>query len=170
LTEPLALRFTYTEDDYVKAVRLRNRKRGGRWLDVAAGVGAIAFGGVTWALEGFSALRLTLVVLGLVFLGMIVAADFVLPRVWFRREAKFQDEYTLTFKDEGVDFHTSRIHSLVEWSFYEALIEGPETFLLTYGRNQFSAIPKRVFENAEQEARFREFVTAKLAANQAPPS
>jgi hypothetical protein len=165
---PITLHFTYTETDYVRAVRLRNRRRTGGWFDLIAGLGVTAFGAVTWWFEGYSALRLTLVVLGLVFLFMLVTTEVVLPRWWFRREPKLQDPYTLTFSDAGIDFRTSRIHSQLEWALYHGFAESPTTYLLLYGHNQFSAIPKRVFESPAQEARFRALVKAKLGAGGRP--
>lgn len=166
--EPITLHFTYTETDYVRAVRLRNRKRAGGWFDLVAGLGVTAFGAVTWWLEGYSPMRAMLVTLGLVFLAMLVATEVVLPRWWFRREPKLQDPYTLTFSDTGIDFRTSRIHSQLEWALYHGFAESPTTYLLLYGHNQFSAIPKRVFESPEQEARFKALVAAKLGAGSRP--
>lgn len=162
VNEPITLHFTYTEADYVRAVRLRNRRRAGGWFDLVAGLGVTAFGAVTWWRDGYSSMRATLVALGLVFLAMLVATEVVLPRWWFRREPKLQDPYTLTFSDAGIDFRTSRIHSQLEWALYHGFAESPTTYLLLYGHNQFSAIPKRVFEDSEQEARFKALVAAKL--------
>jgi hypothetical protein len=101
--------------------------------------------------------------LGALLIVMALLSDHVLPRVWFRREPKFRDAYTLTFMDEGLDFRTSRLHSLIEWGFYRSLVEGPHTYLLMYGKRQFSAIPKRAFSSPEQEVRFKALVEAKLA-------
>jgi hypothetical protein len=164
----ITLHFTYTETDYVRAVRLRNRRRAGGRFDLVAGLGVTAFGAVTWWHEGYSSMRAMLVALGLLFLAMLVATEVVLPRWWFRREPKLQDPYTLTFSDTGIDFRTSRIHSQLEWALYHGFAESPTTYLLLYGHNQFSAIPKRVFESPEQEARFKVLVAAKLGAAARP--
>ena len=84
----------------------------------------------------------------------------VVPRAYFRGDARFHDRHELTFSDEGVKVKTSQIDSKLAWSLYSRVVEGRDMYLLLYGKDtrMMTAAPKRVFINKEQENQFRELL------------
>jgi hypothetical protein len=87
---------------------------------------------------------------------------FVAPRQRFRSDPKFVDEYFLQFSDDGIQFKTAQIDSLLQWSLYNKVLENERFYILIYGKNMISVIPKRAFADAKQEAAFSEMLGRNL--------
>ena len=152
------LAFRYTERDYVRAARANAASRARLWLDIQALL-VSAFVGFYflhstpsyWYGVGMLGLSALLVL-------MFVAAFVVIPRMVFRSDPKFQDEYSLDFSPEGIHFRTDHIDSQLQWSLYSKALIDVYSFVLYYGTRSFTVIPKRVFESAEQEAAFEKLL------------
>jgi len=97
-----------------------------------------------------------------VFVLILVAAFSVIPVIVFRREAKYRDNYSLTFSSENIHFRTIHIDSQLQWSMYSRALIDAHSFVLYYGSRSFSVIPKRVFETAEQQAAFEKLISEKI--------
>jgi len=106
-----------------------------------------------------------LIFIGVAWLLIWFLQLFVVPRQAFRREPKFRDEYLLQFSDDGIHFKTAQIDALIQWSLYSKVIENERFYLMVYGQNMISVIPKRAFSNSHEEAAF-----AKLLRRQLPTS
>jgi len=165
MAETISLRFKYTQEEYAAASRLYMLRSAEFWirfivstlfcaggiylvsmLDMDLGIAFfLTFIGVVWLLIGF--------------LQLVVE-----PRQAFRREPKFRDEYLLQFSDDGIQFKTAQIDALVQWSLYSRVIEDERFYLLVYGRNMMSVIPKRAFTSEEQERAFDELLKRQLPA------
>jgi hypothetical protein len=87
-----------------------------------------------------------------------------LPRKYFRGDLKFRDRWEFTFSEEGLLARTQQIDSKLAWSLYTRVLEGPEIFLLIYGKDlrTMTLVPKRAFENEAQQNAFRELVTRQI--------
>jgi hypothetical protein len=90
---------------------------------------------------------------------LLVAAFTVIPRIAFRREPKFRDDYALTFWADGIHFRTAHIDSQLQWSMYSRALVDAHSYVLYYGVRQFTVIPKRVFQNAEDQQAFEQLLT-----------
>ena len=90
---------------------------------------------------------------------MLVAAFMVIPPLIFRREPKFRDDYSLTFSPEGIHFRTALFDSQLQWSMYSRALVDAHSYVLYYGSRQFTVIPKRVFQSAEQQQAFEQLLT-----------
>jgi hypothetical protein len=93
---------------------------------------------------------------------MLVGAFSVIPKLNFRREPKFRDEYSLAFSPEGIHFRTAHIDSHLQWSMYSRALVDAHSFILYHGTNSFTVIPKRVFETPEQLALFERLISEKI--------
>ena len=120
------------------------------WLDVCAIV-VVGLAGI-WFWPFLS---------GKVFLGVsasfmliLFAAFVVIPPLAFRREPKFRDEYSLTFSHQGIHFQTPHVDSNLAWDLYSRALVDSYSYVLYYGSRTFTVIPKRVFQNTEQQAAF----------------
>jgi hypothetical protein len=93
-----------------------------------------------------------------VFALILVAAFLVIPQLAFRYEPKFRDEYSLTFSPENIQFRTANIDSHLEWSLYTKVLVNAHAYLLYWGSRTFTVIPKRIFQNTQQQEAFDELL------------
>jgi hypothetical protein len=89
---------------------------------------------------------------------MLIAAFAVIPSVAFRRQPKFRDEYSLSFSSEGIHFRTTHIDSDLKWGMYTWALVDAYSFILYYGSQQFTVIPKRVFESPSRREAFEQLL------------
>ena len=82
--------------------------------------------------------------------------------IFFKRNPKFRDEYTLTFKQENLHFKTISIDSTLLWSHYDSVIEDSILFLLNYGKSMYTVVPKRAFKNEDEINQFRKLVQTNI--------
>ena len=139
---------------YASQLRLR--------LDIPVTVVVLAIGLYLLRSTDLYWLGLALIVVAAAFALLLVAAFTVIPRLAFRREPKFRDDYSLTFSAEGIRFHTEHINSQLEWSLYSRAMIDAYSYVLYYGARQFTVIPKRVFQSAEQQEAFEQLLTRQI--------
>jgi len=90
---------------------------------------------------------------------MLIAVFTIIPPLAFRREPKFRDDYALTFSPEGIHFRTAHIDSRLQWSLYSRALIDAHSYILYYGSRQFTVLPKRIFQSAEQQQAFEQLLT-----------
>jgi hypothetical protein len=157
------LTFRYEENDYVRALRAHYASHLMLRLDI---VGTIIVGIAGAFLLGSARLHwlgVACVVIAVVFALLLIAAFTVIPRLIFRREPRYRDEYSLTFSSDGIHFRTAHIDSQLKWSMYSRALIDAHSYLLYYGGRQFTLIPKRVFQNAEQQQSFEQLLTQQIS-------
>jgi hypothetical protein len=152
------LSFRYLESDYVRAFRAHYGSRLRLAIDVVVTGVLIVGGAYLWRSPGLRWLGVGCVVIAVVFSLLVMAAFTVIPLVIFRREPKFRDDYSLTFSPEGIRFRTARIDSQLQWSLYSRALVDAHSYVLYYGSNQFTVVPKRVFQSPEQRQAFEELL------------
>jgi hypothetical protein len=163
MNQNVSLTFRYLESDYVRALRTHYRTRLRLRLDVAVVVLTAGVGVYFWRSSDLRWLGVIGVVVSVLFALMLIAAFTVIPHLVFRREAKFRDEYTLTFSPEGIHFRTASIDSQLQWSLYPRALVDAHSYLLYYGSTQFTVIPVRVFQNAEQQEDFERLLAQRIS-------
>jgi hypothetical protein len=163
LMETISLRFKYTEEEYIAATRFYLTGSTGFLIRlvlssifVMAGIFLVSF------LHLDSVISFLLTFVGVVLLLIWALLFFVVPRQRFRRDPKFRDEYTLQFSDDGIQFKTAQIDALVQWNLYSKVIKNERFYLMVYGQDMISVIPRRAFASAQQEAAFDELLKRKL--------
>ncbi len=160
--ETINLKFRYLESDYVRALRAHYASRLRLRLDIAV-IAAVVLLGAYEIRSGSGAFGTMMVCLAALFGMMLLAAFFIIPKLAFRREPKFRDDYALTFSTEGIHFQTAHVDSQLQWSMYTNALVDEQSFILYYGTRQFTVIPKRVFrDNAEREA-FQELLARNIS-------
>jgi len=80
----------------------------------------------------------------------------------FKRNPKFGETNNIDFSDEGIHFKTSSIDSKLKWDIYDGLLEDEELFVLPYGGQMYTVIPKRCFTEPEMTVTFRNLVRSKV--------
>src|SRR5712664_40035 len=158
------LTFRYSEQDIVRAMRAHVASRLRLKFDIVLVLAMALFGAYSWRSLDSPRYGMALVGVSAVFALMLIAAFGVVPALVFRREAKFRDEYSLTFSPEGIHFRTVHINSQLQWSMYSRALVDAHSFVLYYGSRSFTVIPKRVFETTEQQAAFERLIEMKIPA------
>jgi YcxB-like protein len=162
MDSPVSLTFRYSELDIVGAMRAHYASRLRLKLDGVVVLGTAALGVYFWESADSRWYGMMLLVFSAVFVLMLVAAFGVIPHLAFRRQPKYRDEYSLTFTTEGIHFRTAHIDSQLEWTLYDRVIVDARSFILYYGSDEFTVIPKRVFDSAEQRAAFEHLISQKV--------
>jgi hypothetical protein len=153
------LSFRYLESDYTRALRAHYASRLHLRLDIVVAIVLAGIGAYLWRSPGLHWLGVGCVLIAALFALMLVAAFTVIPRIAFRREPKFRDDYALTFTPDGIHFRTAHIDSQLQWSMYSRALVDSHSYVLYYGSRQFTVIPKRVLQNAEDQQAFEQMLT-----------
>ena len=81
----------------------------------------------------------------------IYRISYIIIRIHFFMNPKNKHKQKLIFSEKNILYNTNGIESKIEWSFYNRGIETNEAFLLFYGKNMYSVIPKRAVKTEEME-------------------
>lgn len=163
LNSTIHLSFRYAESDYVRAMRAHYASQLRLRLDIPVTVVVLGIGVYLLRSADQYWLGVALIVVAAAFALLLVAAFTVIPRLAFRREPKFRDDYSLTFSPEGIHFRTEHIDSQLEWSLYSRAMIDAHSYVLYYGARQFTVIPKRVFQSPEQQEAFETLLTQQIS-------
>lgn len=151
---PIVLSFRYRKEDVVRAMRAHYSSVMRPRLDGALAILLLAVGIYCCWIPNLKWFAIFSLAASGTFLMMLVAAFGVIPHLLFSREPKYRDDYSLTFSDEGIHFHTVHIDSQLEWNLYSRALVDRSSYLLYYGSRAFSIIPKRVFQSREHLTEF----------------
>jgi len=158
MTPAIELSFRYSENDYVRAFQAHFSSKHRLWLDVVVAVITLALG--INLLSSSSRWLGVVAIVAVACLALVrLVAGLVVPRLIFRREPKFRDDYFLTFSSDGIHFRTTHINSQLQWSMYSEALIVSQSYILCYGSRQFTVIPKRVFSSTEQQQAFEQLLT-----------
>lgn len=81
----------------------------------------------------------------------------------YKWNPKFKDEYTLTVTPEHLRFKTSTIETTVKWDHYTKVVETDRIFVLVYGKQMYSVIPKRALPGEEEVRTLRNLLNQCIA-------
>jgi len=162
MNSTIQLTFLYAERDYVRAMRAHFASRLRIKLDLAVAAAAALSGIYLWQSPDLRWWGVGLLCTSATLLLMLFAAFFLIPRLVFRREPKFRDEYSLSFSPEGIHFRTAHIDSQLQWSMYNRVLIDAYSIVLYHGVQSFTVIPKRVFESPEQLAALERLISESI--------
>jgi hypothetical protein len=157
MNETVNLAFCYSKSDIVRAMRSHYASRMRPRLDIAMAVALAAAGAYLWHSPDSHWFGVFCLGASLVFILFLFAAFIVGPPLAFRLEPKYRDDYSLTFSPEGIHFRTVHIDSRM-WSLYSRALVDAYSYILYHGSRTFTVIPKRVFQNADQQRAFEELL------------
>lgn len=95
------------------------------------------------------------------FFNLLSIAPLV-TRYRFNRNPKFRELNHISFESDEIHFKTTSIDSKLKWSLYDGVLEDEQLFLLTYGSQMYSVIPKRCFKDSQSLDAFRALAEAKV--------
>lgn len=153
MNETIDLSFRYSRSDIVRAMRAHYASHMRPRLDIVMAIGLAAVGAYLWHSSSHW-LGVFFVGTSVVFVVFLFTAFVIMPPLAFRLEPKYRDDYSLVFSAEGVHFRTVHIDSQLLWSLYSRALVDAYSYILYYGSRTFTVIPKRVFQNPEQQEAF----------------
>lgn len=156
------LSFRYSEQDYLRAMRAHFKSRLRLKLDIVVIVLSAVLGFYEWHSLDSPLWGIGLISLSVVFALVLAVAFGIVPRMVFRGDPKFRDQYSLTFSAGGIHFQTVHINSQLEWGMYSRALVDEHSFVLYHSRRSFTVIPKRVFESPEHLAAFERLLSEKI--------
>lgn len=161
--EPIVLNFDTILSDHLHANRFYRRHSFFARVDKVVTVLLLLLG--IWAVDSAGIQWWTVVPFPLAVAEWFDLLSIAPIQVWifFKRNPRFKERYTLEFCDNDIHFKTATIDSKLEWSFYNGLMESDRVFLLTYGRGMYAVIPKSAFRDSLQMDQFRALVKGKVA-------
>lgn len=163
MNSTINLPFRYLQTDYVRALRAHYASHLRLPLDILVILVLLGAGVYLWRSPGLHWLAFAAVALAVAFALVLFAAFTVIPVLAFRREPKFRDEYSLAFSPEGIHFRTAHIDSQLQWNIYSRALIDAHSYVLYYGSRQFTLIPKRVFQSADQRQAFEQLLTDRIS-------
>lgn len=161
--QPIQLKFTHTEAEYLAATRLLLFGQKVLLARTAVSLALVVAGVMMLSLLGDFAFPLWATLL----IGVVMAGGFAYmglvdaPRRFFRKDPKMRDEFLLTFSSDGVTVKTPQIDSKLAWSLYKGVQENKTVYVLVYNdpaRMSMTLVPKRAFRDAVEELEFRRLV------------
>jgi len=159
MNETISLSFRYSESDIARAVRSHYASRMRPRLDIVMAIGLAAAGGYLWRFPSSHWSGVFAIGASAVFVLFLLAAFVVAPPLVFRLTPKYRDDYSLTFSAQGIHFQTVHIDSHLQWSLYSRALIDAYSCILYHGARTFTVIPKRVFQNSEQERAFEQMLS-----------
>ena len=163
MNDVVHLSFRYEEVDYVRALRAHYKTRLHLRLDLVIVLLLIGAGLYLWSSPNLHWSGVVALGLAGFFVLLLGTAFFIIPPIAFRREPRFRDDYSLEFSAEGIHFRTAHIDSQLSWSLYSKALVDAHSFILYYGTNSFTLIPRRVFQSVEQRQMFEEMLSKHVA-------
>ncbi len=156
----ISIQFTYSQDEYVKA--FRQYLFASRTMTTVSIIIAGAYFIFTMfylPLSGFSPLSIAAAAISIIYIVLFWTLYVYVPNFAFKNTVKFQEEYFLSFSDDGISFKTESINSQLKWSIYRQVIETSDFIFLVQNSRMYTIIPKRTFSKSEMLESFRELVT-----------
>jgi hypothetical protein len=162
MSEEIAVSFQPELRDQIRASVAHYRAGRLRICDRVAGSLAFLAGLVTLFLSGWRWWLAILFPLAIMEWSDFLHGHTLQAWIFFLRNPKFRERYSLIFRPDGIHFKTATIDSALAWSFYDSVIEDSAVFLLRNGKSMYSVIPKRAFNTEDELCRFREMVRSRV--------
>ena len=161
MSESVKLQVRQEAKDYVAAVRAFFLRDYGLFKTLVATclMGAYI---VFWLLLMDVSLFVALVPALLVVWANVAALLLSGPRRRFLRDPKLRQDFEIEFSDDGILLNAPDMAARMNWNYYSRVVETRTLYVLIRGTVQMTAIPKRSFTSAAQEATFRRLLKRHL--------
>ena len=140
--------FTYSRDEYIRAIRRHYLLTLQLRRDIVAGLLGICLGLYLILVAKAGWIGWLVIAIGIIFLAMLAYAIVLLPLLIYQSQPKLKDEYRLGLSERGIDFKTSQIDSKLHWSLYHSWRCDPEFYILYYGKRELTVIPRRALDGS----------------------
>jgi hypothetical protein len=155
------LQINYSEKDLLHGYRLHFKRTLRLSLTILISVLSIGLGVFYLGLDRQLQVGYLLLIIPIVLIGILLFIFTVFPRILYKRDGKYDDPYIITFGENGIDFEKKGASTRIDWPAYTKVHQDRNAYILYYGKNDFTIIPRRVFQGSEEEAVFRRLLAVK---------
>jgi hypothetical protein len=149
------LRFIYNEQDVLAGYRLHFKNTLRIKLTLLVSFLSIALGIFYLSFDSGVNVGYLLIIMPVVLIGILLFVMFVFPRILYKRQTKFNEPYSIIFSPEAILFSKAEKETQLDWRVYSRAVEDAHCYILYFGRNDFTIVPKRVFPSEEAEESFK---------------
>jgi hypothetical protein len=148
--------FKITRREFLRTWRRVYARRPQTW--VTGVLTAAAWVLLWWVMSGDPA---GAAIFGIVYLLFYVYLILVAsPRGLWRKNTGLREERIQRFSTDGVEETRPNAHTTLKWAYFRDSLKIGEVYVLRVTRGRYTSIPWRVFDCAEDEARFRALASA----------
>ncbi|KIL34386.1 hypothetical protein SD71_20400 [Cohnella kolymensis] len=155
------LKFKYSEQEFKSAMIQSHGDTKRIAFDLLIVTLLFAYGIYLLANDQYGFFSSFMILVSLLYVFVIIARNYIVPVMLFRKEPKYRKEYFLSFSDDGIVFNAGSINANLDWDYYNGMKETKDFVMLTYGKRGQTIIPKRVFTD-EQLKQFKQLVREKV--------
>jgi len=161
--DSIKIKYTANLQEQIKARKLYYKHSFWSYFDKIIALLSIGFGCFLIALWGFSWWLIIFFIIGVFEFFNVLSLDSFIVKFQFKRlPVKFKEEQLVEFNEDVIIYKTAQIDSKLNWSLYYKVIETDEFFMLVYGKNMYSVIPKRAFKNDKEIDQFKQLINSKI--------
>jgi hypothetical protein len=162
-------KFRYTRSDYLSATGSRYSRTTRAKIDLAGSSVCIVLGILCLGFISAPGTGPYLVLLGPYLLGVgmgwlafTMQQHGVTPRSAIGQDTVLGEEHLLNFSEQGVGVQSTHSHFTADWEYYVDATETRRVYLLFWGSDVYTLIPKRAFSSPAVEQAFRRFLCARI--------
>jgi hypothetical protein len=85
-----------------------------------------------------------------------------MPRKMYARDPRNKEEFFWQFSEDGIRQKTSLSEATLRWELFTKVLANRRFYVLGYGKNMFTMIPRRAFATPAQEAAFVALLRRKI--------
>jgi hypothetical protein len=93
---------------------------------------------------------------------LMISFWFILPGLVYRRNATFQDHFTMSFEEDTFSLGNERGSRSFPWKALSSFLETPYFFYLYFDNRSFFLIPKNGFPTTEEVYEARQLFKEKI--------
>ena len=155
------LQINYSEKDLLHGYRLHFKRTLRLLLTILISILSMGLGVFYLSLDRGLQVGYLLLIMPIILIGVLLFVFTVFPRILYKRDNKYDDHYTIVFKENGIDFEKKGVPTHIDWPAYTKVYQDRNTYILYFGKNDFTIIPRRVFQSSEEETAFRRLLAVK---------
>ncbi len=118
---------------------------------------------VTAILFAFKKIQgLSFLIFSFLWFSLMLVIWRILPASIYKREATFQDQFSIRFEEEGVELSNQQFAKAWPWTAFSSFIESPHFFHLYFDARSFFLVPKDAFKDISQLQAVRQLIREKI--------
>lgn len=106
---------------------------------------------------------LSFVIFSFLWFTLMLVIWRVLPASIYKRNATFQDNFSIRFEEEGLELTNQHGSKAWPWSAFSHFLESPYFFHLYFDPRAFFLVPKDAFNDVTQLQAVRQLIKEKIA-------
>jgi hypothetical protein len=156
----MTIQFEYDKKQVLQALRYHFLSKPEiRILVIVINIFAIA-SAILYGLKIIEGLPFT--IFSILWISLMVVIWRVLPASIYRRNATFQDHFSIRFEEEGVELSNENGHKAWPWTAFSSFLESPYFFHLYFDTRSFFLVPKEGFKDINQLQAVRQLIREKI--------